>query len=854
MTARPQHQEPQADPALMPDTDAAVAFLREVHAGRTVHLTAIHPADGILPAGSFAADNTDGMRRWIDQHQGIANVYWSVNPLRRAPFKKAKKEDVARMAFVHVDLDPQAGETTEAAKARCQKLLDGYRLPPSIVVDSGNGLQALWALRAVGDELEVGGDVSRAEELERTTRQLQADFDQAGGNKKTADATFNLDRVLRVPGTINVPNDKKRAAGRVPALARLLKLDLSLTYELGEFGKAPPLQATPTGAANDARPAGPTLPMGTAELMAWAAEHGRQLPDRALARIADGDAGEHDGDRSAMVIYVCAALDRAGVPLVMIASAVFDRANLISAHVQEKGKPDTWGYAWRQATRGRELNAQEQARRAAQAEENRRIGEGDTVPTAELIDLETALRRFVFCEDGSRVVDLDHPHYDLALVDWTRAYAASVEEVARPPKKLAGGVTKEQAPELVPVCKLWMSHPDRRRAVSRTFKADGPLMLNDPEGRLAVNSWRPFDRSLHVLDSHAAGLGLFLDHVAFLFGAEADRFLDWLAHIEQKPGELPHTAWLHIARRFGMGRNWLGSVLTRVWAGSVAANFDLMATLDRGYNGRLSRKVLAIVDEIREGGSETWRHSQTLKRIVNEEYREINPKYGRQFVEFNACRWLMFSNYTSAIPVEKGDRRIEVVACEAEPRGADYYGRLYQALSDPQFIAAVAGHFGQRDLSGFNPGAHAKATGAKLDVIRASQSEADEWCELIVKHWPADVASNPELAAVLLGEGSDAESRRLEPRHKRSLEQAGIVSFGADPIHDSETRRSTRVSIVRNKARWAQATVSEVRAELARGRRAKADAAHSDAVVTWRELLERRAAGEADQPKDKPPF
>lgn len=849
MTARPQDREPQAEPALIPDTDAAVAFLREVHAGRTVHLTAIHPADGILPAGSFAADDTDGMRRWIDRHQGIANVYWSVNPLRRAPFKKAKKEDVARMAFVHVDLDPKPGETTEVAKARCKKLLDGYRLPPSIVVDSGNGLQALWALRAVGDELEVGGDVSRAVELERTTRQLQADFDQAGGNKKTADSAHNLDRVLRVPGTINLPNDKKRAAGRVPALARLLKLDLGVTYELGEFGKAPPLQVTPTSAANDARPTGPTLPMGTAELMAWAQENdGRPLSELALARIADGDAEQWDGDRSAMVFYVCCALDRDGVPLDMIASAVFDRANLISAHVQEKGKPDTWGYAWRQAIRAREFNAAECARRAAQAEENRRIGEGDQAPTAERINLETALRRFVFCADGSMVVDRLNPHYALTFADWTRDYAASVEEVARPPKKLAGGVTKEQAPELVPVCKLWVSHPDRRRVVTRTFKADGPEMLNDPEGRLAVNSWRPYDRSLVVLDPQAAGLGLFLDHVTFLFGAEADRFLDWLAHIEQRPGELPHTAWLHIARRFGMGRNWLGSVLTRVWAGSVAANFDLMGMLNKGFNGRLSRKVLAIVDEIREGGGggEKWAHSQALKRIVNEEFREMNPKYGRQFVEFNACRWLMFSNYTSAIPVEKGDRRFEAVICEAEPHSADHYATLYKALGDPQFIAAVAGYLGQRDLSRFNPGAHAKATGAKMEVIRASQSDAELSCELITQHWPSDVATNPELAAVLLGEGGEG---RLSKHHRHAMEQAGIEPLGR-PIWDPEGQRAVRMCIVRNKNRWLNASSAELQAELARGRQVKARA-----EATWAEYLMQCASGqEVTEKKTRPPF
>ena len=89
----------------------------------------------------------------------------------------------------------------------------------------------------------------------------------------------------------------------------------------------------------------------------------------------------------------------------------------------------------------------------------------------------------------------------------------------------------------------------------------------------------------------------------YLFGDDATRFLDWLAHIEQRPGELPHHGWLHISPEHGTGRNWLASVIARLWKGYVAPNFDLSGMLRTGFNGALSRKLIAIVDEIREGGS-----------------------------------------------------------------------------------------------------------------------------------------------------------------------------------------------------------------------------------------------------------
>lgn len=89
-----------------------------------------------------------------------------------------------------------------------------------------------------------------------------------------------------------------------------------------------------------------------------------------------------------------------------------------------------------------------------------------------------------------------------------------------------------------------------------------------------------------------ADISLFLDHVTYLFADETERntFLDWLAHLEQAPGELPHYGWLHVAHHTGCGRNWLASVLSRVWRAYVA-NVDLPTLLDSPYNGSPVRKV-----------------------------------------------------------------------------------------------------------------------------------------------------------------------------------------------------------------------------------------------------------------------
>ncbi len=449
-----------------------------------------------------------------------------------------------------------------------------------------------------------------------------------------------------------------------------------------------------------------------------------------------------------------------------------------------------------------DFNAIDQMRQIAQQAENKRIGEEGVgrYPAAEQVTLDEALTRHVFVSDGSRVADLLNPRHDLSLHDWKNTYAAS---------KITLNKSNKKKP--APVTELWLDDPRRKTVLCRTFKAGAGPIVNDPNGRQALNIWQPFDRPI-VLSPTAASVDVFVTHVRFLFGDEAERFLDWLAHIEQQPGVLPHTAWVHIASHYGLGRNWLASVLVRLWAGAVAANVDLTGILDTGFNGRLAHKILAVVDEIREGGSDTrWRHAETIKRLITEETRLINPKYGRQHVEFNSCRWLIFSNHVSALPLDQGDRRFEVVHTDAKPQPPEYYVRLYALLESPDFINAVGLYLRNRDISHFNPGAHAQLSDAKRAVIAANQTPAAAACELLVQYWPSDLIKSADLANVL-NEG-DSSKGHLTTAHRYPLEEAGIVAL------DRRIRVNnvpTRIYSVRQKERWRNATGDEMRAELSK--------------------------------------
>src|SRR5262249_17901799 len=141
---------------------------------------------------------------------------------RRAMSKKAEKTDIEAIEYILSDCDPKEGETSEAAKARYLKALESFEPKPTAAIDSGNGVQLLSRLEK---RIELGEPIATKDEKGQPDLVFSPE-DQA----KIADAearaatmmrrlgakpgTQNIDRILRLPGTINLPNAKKRKEGR----------------------------------------------------------------------------------------------------------------------------------------------------------------------------------------------------------------------------------------------------------------------------------------------------------------------------------------------------------------------------------------------------------------------------------------------------------------------------------------------------------------------------------------------------------------------------------------------------------------------------------------------------------------
>ena len=459
-----------------------------------------------------------------------------------------------------------------------------------------------------------------------------------------------------------------------------------------------------------------------------------------------------DEDRSVRIWSMCVKLARTGLSAEE-AFNIFGDTNLPWLEVgldRRNGSVDKaqywiWQYCVKRAYE------KEQAR-ANERQEALGIGETNVEPEPfPILTLDEMLGRFVYLTMTNEICDLLHPRLAMPLAH-------------------ARNLTASSRTEKTPTINLWNTSPERHVIETRTWRPGHDRYLKSPKGDNAVNIWMPPSSALGSADEGYTQM--FLDHIEYLCPVEAERerFLDWLAHIQQQPGELVHSHYLMIAPNTqGIGRNWLASLLSRVWAGNVALSVNFSGIMSGSFNGDLSERTLAVVDELHEGGGGMWALAEGLKTELTREHRLINPKYGRQHLEFNCIRWLMFSNSMMALPLTTDDRRFWVIENPSTARNVEYYERIYGALKDPSMVSSVRAWLAERNLIRFKPGERPVQNAVKREMIANSLSTEDSAFDRLVADWPSDLITGGDLNMQVFGDmtsfGPESSKRGKQLKH-----------------------------------------------------------------------------------------
>ena len=232
---------------------AAVSFLESLP-GLVADLTAIHPTTNKIVGKTFNVKrNTDDRAACLkfigDATAKGYGLYFNINSLRTPlgpQHPKANESEVDKLNAFHVDADVDKDITDPAAfaaaKSELLRAIEGMNRPPTIIVDSGNGYGLFWLLRK-----PVRVTAANLDTLKGVNIALR---DAVPG---AADACQNLDRVMRLPFTMNRPNAAKIKRGRVAVPTDLITpewADLGALYRVEDF-EAAPVESPPTAPADD---------------------------------------------------------------------------------------------------------------------------------------------------------------------------------------------------------------------------------------------------------------------------------------------------------------------------------------------------------------------------------------------------------------------------------------------------------------------------------------------------------------------------------------------------------------------------------------------------------------------------
>jgi putative DNA primase/helicase len=312
-------------------------FLQTLRPGGPWVLTAIVPDKG---TNTITVQTADAVEAFVHERDGRCNIYYSVNPTRQMMNKKAAKVDIAAVEYALADLDPNDDESSEAAKARyLHQLNQTFEPKPTAIVDSGNGIQCLWRLRqpitfgapikGVDGKLAFSAeDKTKITDVERRIAAIMMRLNAKPG-------TQNIDRILRLPGTTNLPNAKKLKAGRVPCPARVISFN-DVSYPIEAFplpdASKPKKSSTPDDDGGEHAPANNvSLPPHLAMML--------HVPTSSSGQRC----GEYVSRSEAVFAFITLAL-RAGVDDDNIVNALLDKQYIgkaLYSHCHEQSESPT---------------------------------------------------------------------------------------------------------------------------------------------------------------------------------------------------------------------------------------------------------------------------------------------------------------------------------------------------------------------------------------------------------------------------------------------------------------------------------------------------------------------------------
>jgi len=617
---------------MQPNYNASIEFLQKWCPDGPWVLTAITLDKKSIDTQTFT--NAEEVKKWLEQYGKNRNIYFSVNPTIHPVNKKPMREDVKSLDWLHVDIDPRVGEDIDEERKRALHILQNppNNIPaPTVIVFSGGGYQGFWKLL---EPKEINGEEALFEDAKRYNQALELAFG--------ADNCHNVDRIMRLPGTINRPDAKKKKKGRTEALAELIEWHDDRIYQLSTFTPAPAVQTEQKGFGNTKR----IHVSGNIPRIDDVNDLSEKVSDLCKVVIVQGTDPDNINrfpSRSEALFFVCCELVRADVDNDTIYSIITDPDFQISSSVLDKGR-NAEGYALRQIERARE----------------------DAIdPNLRELNEQYAV---VVMGGKSRVIYEDWDE----ILERMRLVKMTFEDFRNQymHKRIQIGTDAQGNPRFMPLGRWWLEH-EQRRQYKKIIFAPG---RETPE---AYNMWRGFAVDPIAGDKHKLLLEHIMENVCGKEKTLYEYVLGWMARAVQFPDQPGQTA-LVLRGDQGVGKGFLARTFGRLF-GRHFIHVSNAQHLTGNFNAHLRDCVVLFADEAFYAGDR--RHASTLKTLVTEDSIMVEPKGVDTEMVANCLHIIMASNEDWVVPAGINERRFCVLDVgDKHIQDATYFGRIAAAM------------------------------------------------------------------------------------------------------------------------------------------------------------------------------
>ena len=217
---------------------------------------------------------------------------------------------------------------------------------------------------------------------------------------------------------------------------------------------------------------------------------------------------------------------------------------------------------------------------------------------------------------------------------------------------------------------VWLSDPNQKTYNKIVF---------DPSFK-SVNSFNYFSGFNYTEGEQALLNNPFLNLLKRLCNDKKtfEYFVDWIAHIIQRPFKKTNIAIILYSSVKGVGKNCLVDGISKLLKG-YSAHVETIDDITKNFNSHLVNKLFIYGDEIKASSKCI---SDKLKQVITRPTQNMEKK-GKDAIEIeDYTNWLFTTNNRDAFKVEQGDRRLFFVECLNEKLSKEMSTEYYSYIED----------------------------------------------------------------------------------------------------------------------------------------------------------------------------